>query len=187
MLVNITNTSSTAQVYLSSLFLPLAASATVSVQRTQAQVDADLNLKALILAGSVTVTFTAEAGDELAGDAMGDNVAAEALVIHKTFAAGAGGSADDVVIYTANSPFAMQILESTMVTTTAVSGSSVTIRTALAAGGTDLSGALASAATGRTSSVKTSTSTLAKGSSLVLRRSDSGIAGEIIIRALRTA
>lgn len=186
MLVNVTNASSTLPVYVSSFALSLDPSETVSAKRTMAQIDSDLNLRALIAAGLVTVTFTAETGDEIAGEPLGSDVVGEMLVLHKAYTALVTGAADDVTVM-AVTPFEMRILDVQQVTTTAVGASTVTLRTAAAGAGTDLSGALASAATGRAASVKASTDVVAKGGALFLRRSDRAVAGEIIITVLRTA
>ncbi len=62
MIVTITNVSS-GQVFLSTHYVTLAPAATVQVVRTAADIDADVQLKALVLAGSVTLSFTEEASD----------------------------------------------------------------------------------------------------------------------------
>lgn len=187
MQVTITNLSSTDSVYWSSGATLIAPSASVTTVRTQGQVDDDLQLKTLVAAGSVSVALTAQAGDELGGEAFGSDAFADGLVYHHVFAAGAGGSADDITLVSAATPFAMRVLEVITVTTTGVMAATCTLRTATGGAGTALSSAMAAASAGRTSSTLSTTTEVAAGSSLVLRRSDSGIAGEVIIRVLRTA
>lgn len=106
-------------------------------------------------------------------------------VLRVQIPAGAGGSADDVVIYNANSPFLFRILDVQMIVATAVGGSTVQLQDATGGAGNALSDAFDTASTGRKRDTGTGisnvTKTLAAGGTLSLRRSDSGVAGEIII------
>lgn len=109
------------------------------------------------------------------------------IVMRFPIVAGIGGAADDVAIYTADSPFNMRILDVfAIVATSPGVGSSVTLRDTVGGGGVALSDALSVAATGvsRNAAI-TASPVLASGSSLVVRRSDNTMAGEIVILAQR--
>lgn len=107
-------------------------------------------------------------------------------VIRRPFAAGGGGAPDDVVIYAAATPFPFQILDTVLVVATAVGASTCTLRDTAGGGGAALSDTLSSAATGYVrNAALTATPTLAAGSTLTVRRSDNGVAGEIIITLQR--
>ena len=102
--------------------------------------------------------------------------------IRKAFSAGGGGSPDDVTIYNANAPLGFRILDAFVFVSTAVAASSVTLRTASGGGGSAVSDSFSSAATGSVRlSTTSSTNTIAQDGSLFLRRSDSGVAGEVIL------
>lgn len=95
-------------------------------------------------------------------------------------AAGAGGSADDVTIYNSALEHKQFLVKVEFLTITGVAMSTVTLRTAAAAGGSALSSALTSATAGNlsTSTGATACATaLAADTSMHLRRSDSGVAG----------
>lgn len=189
MLITVTNVS-TNPVYISQFYRQLAASEAITVRRTMADVDGDDSLKALVRTGVLTLTFTAEAGDELANaDTPGDGGFAVEMIYHKLCpAGGVTGTPDDVTIFNANAPFAFEIMDVQLVTSTNISMSTCTLRTAAAGGGTAVSDALSSGSTGiARNSAKTDTPAIAKGGSLFLRRSDRAVAGELIIRVMRTA
>jgi hypothetical protein len=117
--------------------------------------------------------------------------AGEALpfVIRKAFAAGGGGAPDDVEIYNAAAPFDFRIIDATTWIATAVGGSTVELRSASGGGGSALSMAFSGAATAVVredgSGTTYATSQVSSGGSLYLRRSDSGVAGEIVILAIK--
>jgi hypothetical protein len=111
---------------------------------------------------------------------------ATTITIYASFAAGAGGAADDVSIFTSNAPFNFRITEVIVYTTTAVSLSTVTLRSATGGLGSALSSAISTTTTGQTSNNNTATTTVASASSLIIRRSDSGVAGEVVIFAVKT-
>lgn len=184
MQVTITNLSSSA-VYVSQLYRQLAPSEAVTTTRTMAQIDADAALKTLISVGTLGIVYTEDTGDDIAFGVLESGIATQ-LAIHKTFAAGAGGSADDVVIFNANAPFAFDIVDTQAIVGTNVSGSTLTLRDTAAGGGAALSDALSSATTGvKRNAALTSSPSVAKGGSLIIRRSDSGIAGQLNITILR--
>lgn len=189
MLITVTNPGSTA-VYVSSFCRQLAAGESVQTKRTMAQVDADTQLKALVAAGTLTLTFLAEAGDDLAAqDTPGDGGFSQELVLHRVCpAGGAAGTADDVTIFNANAPFAFEIVDVQLITTTLVAMSTCTLRTAAAGAGTAVSDALSSGTTGvARNTAKTDTPAIAKGGSLFLRRSDRAAVVELVMRVVRTA
>lgn len=78
-----------------------------------------------------------------------------------------------------------QILDSTLIVSTAVGASTVTARDALAGGGNALSSAMSAAATGRVADASTATTELAAGSLIVANKSDAGIAGELLVLVQR--
>jgi hypothetical protein len=64
MLVTFTNASS-APVYVSMLATTIPVSGSVQTHRTQAQLDADQTLKALVAAGTIALAFAEETGDDV--------------------------------------------------------------------------------------------------------------------------
>lgn len=108
------------------------------------------------------------------------------FVIRVAFTALAAGTADDVTIYNATAPFAFRIVDCFALISTAILATTVTLRSASGGGGSALSSALSSAATGTARNNDTATRTVASGGSLFLRRSDRGVAGEIVIICVRT-
>lgn len=108
-------------------------------------------------------------------------------IIRTQFVAGVGGGADDLVIYSANSPYIFRIVDSFAIISTAVGGSTLTLRSATGGAGSTLSSALSTASTGRKREASTSTPTLAAGSSLVWRRSNNGLEGEAFVLVRREA
>lgn len=116
----------------------------------------------------------------------GDGLA-PAFYIRKAFTAGGGGSPDDVIIYNANAPFGFRIVDSLVYISTSVALSTVQLRDATGGGGAALSDAFPSSATGiALLSTQTTTTTVAASGTMVLRRSDNGVAGEVIILLQKT-
>lgn len=111
---------------------------------------------------------------------VASNIAAT-FTIRVTCTAGTPGSADDVTIYSSNAPFAFRIIDVTWLDSTAIALSSVQLFSATGGGGTALSSVLTAAITGTARNNDTATHTVAANSSVFLRRSDQGVAGEIII------
>jgi hypothetical protein len=111
------------------------------------------------------------------------------LVIRKTFTAGTPGTPDDVVIYNANAPFAFRVLDSQLLLVTAVLSATAQLRDALAGAGNVVSGSFdAATAAGRVRDAGTAITAaplITLGGTLVLRRSDIGIAGEVIVEILK--
>ncbi len=109
--------------------------------------------------------------------------------IYVAFAAGAGGAADDVTIFNGDAPFAFRILKTLPYISTTVAVSSIQVRSATGGGGTALSSLFAATVATEdpviTSPIAATTTVAANGSAFV-RRSDSGIAGEVILVCVRT-
>lgn len=104
-----------------------------------------------------------------------------AFDIRKVFTAGAAGTPDDVTI-DASLDFDVRIVGVVGAVTTAIGGSTLTARTATGGGGSALSSDLDSGSTGRKESDLASFPTVAAGSPIYLRRSDRGVAGEVIVQ-----
>ena len=188
MLVTITNLSSSNPVYITQCYKSLAPSESIQVRRTMAQIDADASLKALIVAGSVGIAYTEEAGDDIAGGGGLESGMAQTITLRKAIPAGAGGSADDVTVFAANAPYAFDILDVAMMVSTAVGASTCQLRDTAGGGGAALSDALATATTGtKRNAAATGAVAVAKGGSVYLRRSDSGVALDLLITLARTA
>lgn len=102
--------------------------------------------------------------------------------------AGTPGTADDVVFFAANAPFGFQVIDSWGDPATAISTKTATVRTATGGGGSALSSALDfGTANVRTRNTLGSSGSVAKGGSLVVRRSDRGIAGTVFVHVLKTS
>lgn len=108
------------------------------------------------------------------------------FIIYVSFAAGTPGTADDVTVFSSTAPFNFRILESWLVTGTAIGSSTVQARTATGGLGSALSTAMSSTVAGKTSDNSTATVTVASGGSVFLRRSDRGVAGEFFAMCVRT-
>jgi hypothetical protein len=105
-----------------------------------------------------------------------------------TAAAGAGGAADDVTLQNANMPFAVRWLEWRVIVTTAVALATVEVRSANGGGGAALSSTFVAATAGEAalSASWTATTTSAVNTSSFLRRSDSGVALDLVGYYVRT-
>jgi hypothetical protein len=110
------------------------------------------------------------------------------FTLYKAFAAGAGGAPDDVTVYSANAPFAFRILKTLPYITTAVSTFTIQARDTAGGGGAALSSEFdAGLATEDPAIVTpiTATTSVAASGTLVIRRGDSGIAGEFVFVCVR--
>lgn len=109
------------------------------------------------------------------------------MTIRKLFAAAGPGVADDVVIYSANAPFGFRVVDVKVLISTPIAAATVTARNGLAGGGSALSDDLAAATVGtRRDLLLTATETVPINGTLVLRRSDNGVAGEVIVTIAKT-
>jgi hypothetical protein len=124
------------------------------------------------------------------GPSVDANGLSPTLTLRKAFAAGAGGAPDDVAIYSGNAPYGFRILDVQVLISTLVALSTVQLRSATGGGGSALSDAFASVAVGRLRDLGVGignvTPTVATNGTLVIRRSDSGVAGEVILRLQKT-
>lgn len=104
--------------------------------------------------------------------------------------AGGGGAADDVSLFAANVPAAVEVIGASFLVTKEVVGSNVQVRDAAGGAGAPVSGPIDTAATGRaleaTGGGINTVGPWASGGSWFLRRSDSGVAGvlSILVRYL---
>lgn len=111
------------------------------------------------------------------------------FTIYASFAAGAGGSPDDVTVYNANAPFAFRILKTLPYVTTAVAASTLEARDTSGGGGAALSSLFDADVQTEDPAINTpisASTTVAANGSLFIRRSDSGIAGEMVFLCVRT-
>jgi hypothetical protein len=109
---------------------------------------------------------------------------AAGYAIRQAFAAGVGATADDVVIYNANAPFALRILDAQLLVKTAVAVSTATLRNATGGGGSPLSDDFDTTAAVRVRDAGAAvqeTQVISLGGTLVLRRSKNTVAGEVIL------
>jgi hypothetical protein len=137
------------------------------------------------------------AGGNLRIDVIGENndIVSEAGVptglgiglSHKAhYDIGGGVGADDATLI-ASMPWPARILNVELITSTAVGASTVTLRDALAGAGNALSDALSSGAVARVSDAQVPLVTVAAGSLVTARMSDSAIVAEVVIEFERTA
>jgi len=108
------------------------------------------------------------------------------FMIEVPFVAGAAGTPDDVTKYNADAPFAFKIQGAHCITTTGIGGATVQARDTAGGGGAALTSAMAAAGAGTTYNNDTDTRAVPAGGSLFVRRSDRGVAGKLIIQAVRT-
>lgn len=190
--VTITNGGSS-DVYCSDLYTTIAAGKSVSTDRSLAQLQSMKSLQALVAAGSVTVSVAYTADEKASGlVGQGDQAVAatglsDAQIIRVALTAGGGGSADDVTVHAVNTlPYKkMRIVDAVAyVSAGASAGRTVQVRSAAAGAGTLCAemGATANGRQGQTATV-TASQLLTNGASvgLFIRRSDSAIAGEVLI------
>lgn len=194
--LTITNVSDEAKA-IGDIYRTLAVDESVTVTRTAAQITGMTSLQKLVTAGDVTLAIEWSA-DELGSGLQAPTASVEGgdiapvaataaagglMVIRKAFTALAAGTADDVTVFAVDElPAKFRVVDAHAFIVTAVNPSTIALRTAAAAGGT-LLGTLDTAATGRVSMTGTATAvaTPAADAGLFLRRSDRGVAGEVII------
>lgn len=180
----------------------LAVGEAITIDRPANVLPSMKSLIAALAAGKITVAVTPTA-DELASGFLAPPqsvqpedlapVASSALAgvmgsFTKAFAAGAGGSADDVEIYAINTlPYKIRVLRAYLKVGTAVSGSNAQLRTRAAGAGQGLAQFDCAAVGHKEDNTVNATSVLTPGAlvGLYVRRSDSGIAGEIVIEYRR--
>lgn len=180
--------------------LALNASVDVTQYASWEQVNANTTLLALrdaTQAGGATISITQVPGaDDLPGPLPGDPILADDLAItpstgfgtlvsiRGTFAAGGGGAADDVTV-TADAPYRFRICDSQVEVAVTPGASTMTLRSAVAGGGSALSDALNTGTTGRKRDAGgvLTWPTVGVGGGVYWRRSDNGVGGEYLILA----
>lgn len=135
--------------------------------------------------GTPTVSIAGSVDDAVAPAMFNSPDAAGlggALVLVKTIAAGAAGTADDVTIYDADVPFDMVLYDCMFICTTLINPSTTTLRDTAGGAGTALSTAFNTATAGNKRNTDMATApTLSEGDSVFLRRSDRGVAGVLVM------
>jgi hypothetical protein len=194
--LTITNIS-TERKYLGDLYTSVEPGSSIEVTRSAADLPQMTALQKAVADGDLTlsVAYSAEeaaSGLHLppsvveAGDiapVAGSNPASGLVTIFSSFAAGGGGSADDVEIFPAGAlPFKFRVLDFLVYVATAVGASTIEARDEAGGAGNVLASA-DSATTGRQTNAETVTGVADPGSTkgLFLRRSDSGVAGEAVL------
>jgi hypothetical protein len=199
--VTITNISS-APVNIGDIYTTIPVGGNVVTKRSASQLSAMVSLQKAVESGLVTVAAVEESHETASGLAIppgtieaGDAapVAATAaasatLEIRKAFVAAAPGTPDDVVIYAANTlPYKIRVLSAEARVATAIGGSTINVYDQAAAAG-QLCAALSSAATGIVPMTGPNASVVVAPGALIglfIRRSDRGVAGEVVITARR--
>lgn len=112
---------------------------------------------------------------------LASNVA-PVVAVFFSIPAGAGGSADDVTLFSSDIPHDLRWIEWRVIITTTVALATVEVRSASGGGGTSLSSVFVAAIAGEAalSASWTATATSASGTSAFLRRSDSGVALDLV-------
>lgn len=138
--------------------------------------------------GYATIQFDGTNWSVVAKSASLDADAAglsDGQVIRVAFTAGTPGTADDVTLYAANLPRKYRVLDTQLLITTAIAAQTVQLRDAAAGAGNALSDLFVCTAVGRQRDlgvgIANVTPTVAANGSIYLRRSDRGLAGEIIL------
>jgi hypothetical protein len=184
-------------VYLADLYTSIAVGESKSIERSASDLPRMRSLQQAMADGKVSLAVTYSADEAASGlhappstIEAGDMApvaaatpAAGLAVIYKPFAAGGGGSPDDVEIFPAGSlPFKFRVVDFALYVSTAVGASSAEIRDE-AGGGGNLLASASSAATGRVANAENATAVATPGATkgLFVRRSDDGVAGEAIL------
>jgi hypothetical protein len=199
----ITNLSATDPVTIRDLYTTIAPSGVVTITRKASELPAMGGLQAALAAGAVSLSVTPTA-DEIASGLLAapqtvqaaDSapVAAAAvdamdITMRLPFAAAAAGTADDVTIYALNAlPYKMRVIWAKAIVGTAIGSATAAVRTQSAGAGT-LVATMDFGTAGLVPSPNTGFATvvLTPGSSvgLFVRRSDRGVAGEILLSVRR--
>lgn len=174
----------------------LAASEVVTIDRPTNALPAMKSLIAALAAGDISVTVTPTAAEIASGFlsppqsvqaqdtapvAAADVVAGVPFTIRKAFVAAAAGTADDVEIIAANAlPRKFRVLSAVAYFPTAIGSSTAQLRSRAAGAGT-LLGAFDSSVAVSQSSTPPATITPGALEGLFLRRSDRGVAGEVVV------
>lgn len=193
----ITNISG-ADLLIQDLYTTIAAGGSATVDRAASDIPRMASMIDAVATSKATLSVTYTA-DEIASGLMSPPQAVEArdlapvaaavatgglAIVRSSFAAGAGGSADDVVVYAANTlPFKFRVVDCWAKVVTNVGGSTLQARTRALGAGT-LLGTMSSATAGhqvQTDVVATAVATPGTLEGLFILRSDSGVAGEVFL------
>lgn len=128
--------------------------------------------------------------DSVTSDTIPGGTAGVAVTMRFAIAAGGGGAADDVDVFGgAGAPFRFQPTAAAFIVSTNVVGSSVQVRDTAGGAGAALSGPIATAAAGKnnegTGGAFTAVGNINAGSPCFLRRSDSGVAGTLLLTVMK--
>lgn len=199
--VTVTNISAN-PVCINDFYRTLAPSESVTVTRSPADLTALYSLQQAMAANTVSVSIT-YSSDEVASGLISPPSATQAIdmmpvvataadapliTIRKAFVAGTPGTADDVAIFAANAlPYKFRVLDAVAYVATAIGGSTLMVYSQAAAAGTKLA-EMDSATTGpHAQQTMTATAVAAPATleGLFIRRSDRGVAGEVILTVRR--
>lgn len=201
MQVTVTNISSS-PVPIGDIYTTIPVGGSVVFSRAASQISAMAALQKAVAAGLVTVAAVEEAFEAASGLATAPSTigaadmapvaatdaAAAPIEFRKAFAAGIAGTPDDVVIFAANTlPYKIRIERAEARVSTAIALSTINVYDQ-AAGAGQLCAALSSAATGIVPMTGPNASVVVTPGALIglfIRRSDRGVAGEVVITARR--
>ena len=197
MQLTITNLGSE-QIFLSDLYTTIAAGGSVTTSRSESDLSRMASVQSAIAAGLVTVTVTPTANEEASGMLSGLGVTSaiaptaavgENFEVRKSFVAGTPGTPDDVTIFAVGTlPFKFRVENMEAIIATAIGATTLQARTRAGGAGTLLQ-EVASALTGHQDPTATVTAsavaTPGAAEGLFLRRSDRGVAGEVVITCRR--
>lgn len=199
--VTITNISA-APVGISDLYTTLPVGGSVTTKRSASQLSSMTSLQKAVEAGTVTVSATLESfetasgltippGTIDAGDAAAVAATAPAAAtfeIRKAFTAGVAGTPDDVIVYAANAlPYKIRVLDAYALVSTAIAATTLDVRDQ-AAGAGQLAATMSSATAGRAAMTGPNASVVLTPGTLIglfIRRSDRGVAGEVVLTCRR--
>lgn len=195
--VTITNVTSS-PIFISDIYDTIAANSSITVSRAASDLPRMASLQHAMAQNQVTITV-AYTADELASGLQQapQSVSASDMLpvaaatplggcelIRVAFAAGAGGAADDVTVYAVNTlPYKFRVVNAWSVVLTAVASSTLQVWTRAAGAGTKLAQTASAAAGFNAYGTLTATALIAPAAldGLFVRRSDSGIAGEVFL------
>lgn len=199
-MASITITNLTSQpLPITELYATIAPNGTLTTNRYASDLPRMTSLQAAIAAGSAALTVAYSSNELASGltqapqsttDKSAQPVAADAtatqeIEVRKTLTAGVAGTPDDVTVYALNAlPYKCRVIDAYAIISTAIGASTLQIRSQAAGAGT-LCAEISSAALGKAEwdSTVTATQVLTPGSSvgLFIRRSDRGVAGEVVV------
>ena len=200
-ILTVTNLQSVADLYLSDLYATIPAGKSVATTRAASDLPRMFSLQAAMAAGTASLSV-AYSADEIASGLMappnaisGDDFAAVAStavlsgdsLIRKACVSVAGGTADDQVIYVANTlPFKMRVVDAWAFVSAAGAGTWTVNDQAAGAG--QVMATLDSTATGRAGDTAPNATLVATPGALIglfVHRTNKTTAGEVFIRVRR--